>query len=67
MVEIRRLETACDQVRVSNKAYKNKLIRGFCHLSTGQEAIAAGMEAAITKDDSIITAYRCHGFTLTRG
>ncbi|KAI8916224.1 dehydrogenase E1 component-domain-containing protein [Gorgonomyces haynaldii] len=61
MVEIRRLETACDQ------AYKAKLIRGFCHLSTGQEAIAAGMEAAITKQDSIITAYRCHGFTLTRG
>jgi pyruvate dehydrogenase E1 component alpha subunit len=25
------------------------------------------MEAAITRDDSIITAYRCHGFTLTRG
>jgi pyruvate dehydrogenase E1 component alpha subunit len=36
-------------------------------LSTGQEAVAAGMEAAITRDDSIITAYRCHGFTYTRG
>ena len=25
------------------------------------------MEAAISPDDSIITAYRCHGWTYTRG
>lgn len=25
------------------------------------------MEAAITEDDAIITAYRCHGFTYVRG
>jgi TPP-dependent pyruvate/acetoin dehydrogenase alpha subunit len=25
------------------------------------------MEAAISDDDAIITAYRCHGFTLIRG
>lgn len=25
------------------------------------------MEAAITKSDHIITAYRCHGFTYLRG
>ncbi|KAI9021310.1 mitochondrial pyruvate dehydrogenase E1 component beta subunit [Hyaloraphidium curvatum] len=61
MVAIRRIETASDAL------YKSRLIRGFCHLSTGQEAIAAGMERAITRKDAIITAYRCHGFMYTRG
>ncbi|KAJ3130534.1 alpha subunit of pyruvate dehydrogenase [Nowakowskiella sp. JEL0407] len=61
MLSIRRLETLSDQM------YKSKLIRGFCHLSSGQEAIAAGMESAITQEDAIITAYRCHGFTYARG
>jgi pyruvate dehydrogenase E1 component alpha subunit len=32
-----------------------------------KEAIAAGCEAAITKDDHIITAYREHGQFLGRG
>lgn len=61
MTMIRRIEA------VSDNLYKAKLIRGFCHLSTGQEALATGMEQAITSDDAIITAYRCHGFTYTRG
>ncbi|WBW73144.1 pyruvate dehydrogenase e1 component alpha subunit Pda1 [Schizosaccharomyces osmophilus] len=61
MVTIRRLELACDGL------YKAKKIRGFCHLSVGQEAVAGGMESAITREDSIITSYRCHGFAYTRG
>lgn len=51
----------------ADRLYKEKKIRGFCHLSTGQEAVAAGIENAITKEDHVITAYRCHGFALMRG
>ncbi|CAB4030968.1 pyruvate dehydrogenase E1 component subunit alpha, mitochondrial-like, partial [Paramuricea clavata] len=32
-----------------------------------KEACAVGMEHAIDKDDSVITAYRCHGWTYMRG
>ncbi|EFR03435.1 pyruvate dehydrogenase E1 component subunit alpha [Nannizzia gypsea CBS 118893] len=61
MVSIRRMEMAADRL------YKEKKIRGFCHLSTGQEAVATGIEHAITPDDKLITAYRCHGFAMMRG
>lgn len=32
-----------------------------------QEACAAGIEAAINPSDHLITAYRAHGYTFTRG
>lgn len=61
MATIRRMETA------ANALYKEKAIRGFCHLYTGQEAVAVGIENAITKDDMLITAYRAHGWSYMRG
>uniref|UniRef100_A0A0L0P7F3 Pyruvate dehydrogenase E1 component subunit alpha n=1 Tax=Candidozyma auris TaxID=498019 RepID=A0A0L0P7F3_CANAR len=61
MIIIRRMEMAADAL------YKAKKIRGFCHLSVGQEAIAVGIENAINNKDTVITSYRCHGFAFMRG
>lgn len=38
-----------------------------CSLRLSQEACAAGIEAAIDPSDHVITAYRAHGYTYTRG
>ncbi|XP_049431521.1 pyruvate dehydrogenase E1 component subunit alpha, somatic form, mitochondrial-like isoform X2 [Epinephelus fuscoguttatus] len=61
MQTIRCLELKAGQL------FNQRIIRGGCHLYNGQEACAVGIEAAINLTDHLITAYRCHGFTYTRG
>lgn len=58
---IRRLETAASNL------YKERIIRGFCHLSNGQEACAVGMKAVMRDQDAIISAYRVHGWAYLQG
>lgn len=62
MLLIRRFEEKAGQL------YGLGLIGGFCHLYIGQEAVAVGLQSALTPGlDSVITGYRDHGHMLAYG
>ena len=61
MLLIRRFEEKAGQL------YGLGLIGGFCHLYIGQEAVAVGLQSALTERDSVITGYRDHGHMLLCG
>src|SRR5450432_3172134 len=59
--------------RFEERTYKEytkpgQKIGGFCHLYSGQEAIAVGCAAIFDKTrDKLINGYRCHGHSLALG
>ncbi|CAD27078.1 PYRUVATE DEHYDROGENASE E1 COMPONENT ALPHA SUBUNIT [Encephalitozoon cuniculi GB-M1] len=60
MMRMRCMDEAMD------REYKRKNIRGFCHLSIGQEGIYAALEYAMDGDVAV-SSYRCHGIAYVTG
>jgi pyruvate dehydrogenase E1 component alpha subunit len=58
---VRELETEAE------RQYKLAKIGGYCHLSSGQEAITIAAADALEPEDLLVTGYRSHGFALARG
>jgi pyruvate dehydrogenase E1 component alpha subunit len=61
MVRIRLFEEAAGQLAEAAK------LPGFLHLYVGQEAVAAGVCAALTDDDQITSTHRGHGHLVAKG
>jgi acetoin:2,6-dichlorophenolindophenol oxidoreductase subunit alpha len=61
MIEIRLFEKRAYDLFLQN------LVRGTSHLGIGQEAVAAGVSAAMTEDDYTFVTYRGHAHVLARG
>ncbi|MFL4903808.1 pyruvate dehydrogenase (acetyl-transferring) E1 component subunit alpha [Streptomyces sp. MMS24-I2-30] len=61
MLRVRRFEERCVEL------YSSARIRGFMHLYIGEEAVAVGVNEALTPDDALVSTYREHGHALARG
>ena len=61
MVECRFFEVRAQEL------FFEGLVRGTTHLGVGQEAVAAGVAAAMREDDYTFCTYRGHNHTLARG
>src|SRR3954469_11365948 len=51
----------------SARAYAQGKIGGFLHLYIGQEAVAVGACASLTRDDYVVGTYRDHGLAIAKG
>ncbi|MBK3624714.1 pyruvate dehydrogenase (acetyl-transferring) E1 component subunit alpha [Streptomyces asoensis] len=60
MLRIRRFEERCVELYSATK------IRGFVHLYIGEEAVAVGVNEALSPEDAVVATYREHGHALAR-
>jgi acetoin:2,6-dichlorophenolindophenol oxidoreductase subunit alpha len=72
MARIRAFENAAEEaskggVAAFGASLSQANVRGPLHLSTGQEAVAAGVCIHLAKDDLITSTHRGHGHTLAKG
>ncbi len=73
MARIRAFENAAEETSRGSVAVfgatidTTALVRGPLHLSTGQEAVAAGVCANLERGDYLTSTHRGHGHTLAKG
>jgi pyruvate dehydrogenase E1 component alpha subunit len=72
MARIRAFENAAEEASKGGVAafganLADAKVRGPLHLSTGQEAVAAGVCIHLAKDDLLTSTHRGHGHTLAKG
>jgi pyruvate dehydrogenase E1 component alpha subunit len=73
MARIRAFENAAEETSRGGVAVfgattdASALVRGPLHLSTGQEAVAAGVCANLARSDYLTSTHRGHGHTLAKG